>query len=148
MWWLDVEVGPDVVGACKCVAAYLSNRISVGNRSNVRSKLHKAKAVRLAAIMLLARHDDNVLVPRALGGCFVFGAPARLPGDLILSHGMLKADPAPSAIGRKPDALSSPSILEELWYLPGLRWTNLHKMCRRFVSEPLPNIVAFSNLMQ
>ena len=117
MWWLDVEVGPDVVGACKCVAAYLSNRISVGNRRNVRSKLHKAKAVRLAAIMLLARHDDNVLVPRALGGCFVFGAPARLPGDLILSHGMSKADQAPSAIGRKPDALSSPSILEELWYL-------------------------------
>ena len=80
---LGVEVGSDLVGAFKCAAAYLSKRMSVGSRSNVRSKLHNAKTVRLAAIMsLLARHE-NILVPRAFDAV-VLGAPARLPGDLIL----------------------------------------------------------------
>ena len=117
MSFLGVEVGCDIVGACKCVAAYLSNRISVGNKSKVKSKLHNAKTVRLAAIILFVRHDENVLVPLALG-VFLFGAPARLPGDLILPHGMSKADQAQSATGdRRTEVLSSPSILEELWFL-------------------------------
>ena len=77
-----LEVGSDLVGAFKCAAAYLSKRMSVGSRSNVRSKLHNAKTVRLAAIILLARHE-NILVPRAFDAV-VLGAPARLPGDLIL----------------------------------------------------------------
>lgn len=101
---LGVEVGPDLLGAFKCAGAYLSKRISVGNSSNVKSKLHKAKTVRLAAITLLARHE-NILVGLAFVA-FVLGAPARLPGDLILSHGMSKADQARSAIGRKTEALS------------------------------------------
>ena len=79
---LGVEVGSDLVGAFKCAAAYLSNRINVGSRSNVRSKLHKAKTVRLAAIILLAR-QENILVGLAFVA-FVLGAPARLPGDLIM----------------------------------------------------------------
>ena len=78
---LDVEVGSDLDGAFKCTAAYLSNRINVGNKSNVRSKLHKAKTVRLAAIILLARHE-NILVGAL---AFVGFVAARLrPGDLIL----------------------------------------------------------------
>lgn len=102
---LGVEVGSDLVGAFKCAAAYLSKRISVGNSSNVRSKLHKAKTVRLAAIILLAGHE-NILMGLAFGAV-VLGAPARLPGDLILYHGMSKADQAPSAIDRnKAEVLS------------------------------------------
>ena len=80
---LGVEVGSDLVGAFKCAAAYLSNRINVGSRSNVRSKLHKAKTVRLAAIILLGRHE-NILVGALAFVAFVLGAPARLPGDLIM----------------------------------------------------------------
>ena len=134
MSFLGVEVGCDIVGACNCVAAYLSNRISVGSSSNVRSKLHKAKTVRLAAIILLARHE-NVLVPLALG-VFVFGAPARLrhTGDLIMYCRTKCQRPI------KPQAL--PAVEELKCYhrhlfvkssgiFLGLRWTNfLHKMCR------------------
>ena len=135
---LGVEVGCDIVGACKCVAAYLSNRISVGSSSSVRSKLHNAKTVRLAAIILFGRHD-NVLVPLALD-VFGFGAPTRLrPGNLILPHGMSKADQAQSATGdRSTEVLSSPSFLEELWYLSRLcggPTTNLNTRCVGLVAR-------------
>ena len=99
---LGVEVGSDLVGAFKCVAAYLSKRISVGRSSNVRSKLHNAKTVRLAAIILLAR-QENILVALA----FVAFVAARFrPGDLILSHGMPKANQGASATDRTNKTLS------------------------------------------
>ena len=82
MRYLGVEVGSD--GPFKCVEAYVSNRISVGNSRSVRSKLHNAKTVRLAAMTLLARHDVILVGLAFLFGAFDLGAPARLPGDLIL----------------------------------------------------------------